>query len=337
MQGSRLPKAITPSLYKVRSAPDLERLTFAGTTSIECDCVEETDLIAVNCNNLDIKSVAVVQPGDDAVIKISKHEVDEARQLLLITLSQSLVPGGKIKVTMEYTGTLNDRMQGFYRVDDKARTGNFGAACHFEATGAREAFPCFDEPLFRARFLIAVDIDKEHEARLTVLSNMPEARRESLGDGGKVRVHFEETPKLPTYLVSWCVGFDYESVATESKGGIPVRVHVPKGKAKHAGLALEVASNALDIYADFFRVDYPLPKMVNQHGSAFMSSTSFPNSKMYCLSGPHLLCGLRHRCDGELGPPHLPRAFPHVRRGPEFCRREAGRGDRCRSRGRSSV
>jgi len=261
MQGSRLPKTIIPSLYKVRSAPDLERLTFAGTTSIECDCVEETDLIAVNCNNLDIKSVAVVQPENGDVLKISKREVDEARQLLLITLSHSLLAGGKVNVTMEYTGTLNDRMQGFYRVDDQARTGNFGAACHFEATGAREAFPCFDEPLFRARFLIAVDIDKEQEARLTVLSNMPEARRESVDDGDKVRVHFEESPKLPTYLVSWCVGFDYESVATESKGGIPVRVHVPKGKAKQAGLALEVASTALDIYADFFRVDYPLPKM----------------------------------------------------------------------------
>ena len=322
MQGSRLPKTIIPSLYKVRSAPDLERLTFAGTTSIECDCVEETDLIAVNCNNLDIKSVAVVQPENGDVLKISKREVDEARQLLLITLSQSLLAGGKVNVTMEYTGTLNDRMQGFYRVDDQARTGNFGAACHFEATGAREAFPCFDEPLFRARFLIAVDIDKEQEARLTVLSNMPEARRESVDDGDKVRVHFEESPKLPTYLVSWCVGFDYESVATESKGGIPVRVHVPKGKAKQAGLALEVASTALDIYADFFRVDYPLPKMVTQRSFAFTVFNS-PNSKMYCLAGPHLVCGLRDRRNGELGSPHLPRAFPHVRRGPEFGWREA--------------
>ena len=214
-----------------------------------------------------------LKPEDGTALTISQREVDETRQLLLITLSQSLVAGGKVKVKIEYNGTLNDRMQGFYRVDDKARTGNFGAACHFEATGAREAFPCFDEPLFRARFLIAVDIVKEHEARLTVLSNMPEARRESLDHDGLdiVRVHFEETPKLPTYLVSWCVGFDYESVATESKGGIPVRVHVPKGKAKQAGLALEVASTALDIYADFFRVDYPLPKMVRQHDLAFIS------------------------------------------------------------------
>ena len=275
MQGSRLPKAIVPSLYEVRIAPHLESLTFDGTTSIECDCVEDTDIITVNCHNLDIKSVAVVKlkPEDGTALTISQREVDEPRQLLLITLSQSLVAGGKVKVKIEYNGTLNDRMQGFYRVDDKARTGNFGAACHFEATGAREAFPCFDEPLFRARFLIAVDIVKEHEARLTVLSNMPEARRESLDHDGLdiVRVHFEETPKLPTYLVSWCVGFDYESVATESKGGIPVRVHVPKGKAKQAGLALEVASTALDIYADFFRVDYPLPKMVRQHDLAFIS------------------------------------------------------------------
>ena len=39
---------------------------------------------------------------------------------------------------------IHNRMQGFYRVEDKARMGSFGAACHLEATGAREAYPCFD-------------------------------------------------------------------------------------------------------------------------------------------------------------------------------------------------
>ena len=258
MKATRLPKTIIPILYKVRSAPDLIKLTFEGTTSIECDCAEETDVITVNCNNLDIKAVSVAQE-DNAGLSVSKREVDQERQGLLITLSKPLLVGKNVRVDIEYAGTLNDRMQGFYRTNDKARTGSYGAACHFEATGAREAFPCFDEPLFRAKFLIAVDVDKDLEDRLTVLSNMPEMKREDV-DGG-VRVHFEETPKLPTYLVSWCVGVDYESVAAESKGGIPVRVHVPKGKARLAGLALEVATTSLDVYADFFRVKYPLPKM----------------------------------------------------------------------------
>ena len=45
---------LIPSLYKVVSTPDLEGLTFSGTTSIECECLKETNLIAVNCHNIDI-------------------------------------------------------------------------------------------------------------------------------------------------------------------------------------------------------------------------------------------------------------------------------------------
>ena len=114
MKGSRLPKTIWPTLYKVRSAPDLIKLTFDGTTSILCDCAEETDIITVNCNNLDIKAVSVAQV-DNAGLSVSKREVDKARQVLLITLSKPLLVGKKVSVHIEYTGTLNDRMQGFYR------------------------------------------------------------------------------------------------------------------------------------------------------------------------------------------------------------------------------
>ena len=39
----------------------------------------------------------------------------------------------------------------------------------FEQHGARRAFPCFDEPLFKAKFTISIAHAPEHK----VLSNMP--------------------------------------------------------------------------------------------------------------------------------------------------------------------
>lgn len=44
----------------------------------------------------------------------------------------------------------------------------------FEATYARRAFPCFDEPEFKATFTI----DVGHNSSLTALSNMPAEKTE---------------------------------------------------------------------------------------------------------------------------------------------------------------
>ena len=89
----------------------------------------------------------------------------------------------------------------------------------FQAASARMAFPCWDEPTFRAKFEIALEVPKD----LVVLSNMPEENREAVeGREGIVRVSFGRTPSMPTYLTCWSVG-RYDHVEGKSQGGVPVR------------------------------------------------------------------------------------------------------------------
>lgn len=53
----------------------------------------------------------------------------------------------------------------------------FLATTHFEPTYARAAFPCFDEPQFKAKFKMSIFRDRFHIA----LFNMPVVNTEDVG------------------------------------------------------------------------------------------------------------------------------------------------------------
>jgi hypothetical protein len=46
-----------------------------------------------------------------------------------------------------------------------------------------------------------------------------------------------------------------------TKHGVTVRVYTPPGKAEEGRFSLMVATEALDLYDDFFAIPYPLPKL----------------------------------------------------------------------------
>lgn len=74
-------------------------------------------------------------------------------------------------LTLEYQGELNSQLQGFYKSqytvsNDDVR---FAASTQFSPTDARRAFPCFDDPSFKAKFKIRL----ARPANMSSLSNMP--------------------------------------------------------------------------------------------------------------------------------------------------------------------
>ncbi|EQD38210.1 aminopeptidase, partial [mine drainage metagenome] len=140
---------------------------------------------------------------------------------------------------MEFSGELTAKLRGFYSSSYKDSGGleQVIATTQFEATDARRAFPCIDEPDRKARFAISMEIENELEA----VSNWPVVFVEQL-DGGKKLVTFGETMPMSTYLVAFIVG---RLVAGEPRmvGNVPVRVvHVP-GKEGLSSYALDVAEH----------------------------------------------------------------------------------------------
>ena len=76
---------------------------------------------------------------------------------------------------IDYIGTLNNHMVGFYRVKYDLPNGQerYGATTQFEATEARRAFPCWDEPDFKATFALTLVAP----ANRTTISNMVSVKK----------------------------------------------------------------------------------------------------------------------------------------------------------------
>src|SRR5207247_448656 len=114
------------------------------------------------------------------------------------------------------------------------------AATQFEAADARRAYPCFDEPEFKARFALELI----HPAGLAAIANMPIEKTEAIADG-RVRTRFVETPKISPYLLAFTVG-PYESTEeARTPSGVPTRVWLPPGLAEQGLYARDAPVRAL--------------------------------------------------------------------------------------------
>lgn len=165
---------------------------------------------------------------------------------------------GDVKLEIEYTGELNDKLKGFYRSkyfvkgDPEPR---YGFVTQFAPTDGRRCFPCFDEPALKATFDITLIVPK----KLTALSNMPVVSEFEDPDGLRV-LKYDRSPVMSTYLVAMVIGeFDY--VEKRSEDGVLCRVYTPLGKKEHGEFALETAVRTLPYYKDYFGIGYPLTKL----------------------------------------------------------------------------
>jgi aminopeptidase 2 len=188
---------------------------------------------------------------------------NESTQTTKIAFEKALPKGSKAQLQMKFTGTLNDKMAGFYRSTYKNTDGSEAtlATSQLEATDARRAFPCFDEPSLKAEFTITLVADK----RLTCLSNMDVASEaevhSEMSGSTKKAVKFNRSPLMSTYLLAFIVG---ELNYIETKNfRVPVRVYAPPNQdIEHGRFSLELAARTLEFYEKTFDSKFPLPKMV---------------------------------------------------------------------------
>jgi puromycin-sensitive aminopeptidase len=250
----RLSDDVLPRAYRLILEPDLEAAIFAGSVEIDVEVAVATTEIVMNAVDLEISSATLSLAGGTAVSCTVSLDPETER----VTLNPGIeIPVGAATVQMTFSGVLNDLLVGFYRstfVDPEGVTRTI-ATTQMEATDARRAFPCFDEPAKKATFEISLVIDAE----LSAYSNSPIVSTAEL-DGERALVRFSPTMVMSTYLVAFVVG-PFEATDPIDVDGVPVRVIYPPGKAELAPFAIEIAAFSLRYFSDYFGIPYPGDKV----------------------------------------------------------------------------
>lgn len=218
---------------------------------------EDTNYISLNSTEIDIHS-ATVSAGGTVVTSNPEISINKESQVATVKFAETISAGASAQLKLNFTGTLNDNMAGFYRSSYKDANGEtkYIASTQMEPTDARRAFPCFDEPALKAKFTVTLVADKG----LTCLGNMDVASETDVQGGSKKAVKFNTSPLMSTYLVAFIVG-DLKYIET-NEFRIPVRVYAtPDQDIEHGRFSLNLAAKTLAFYEKAFDSEFPLPKM----------------------------------------------------------------------------
>jgi puromycin-sensitive aminopeptidase len=246
----RLPADVLPRAYRLLLEPDLDTFRFRGEVAIDLDVRTSTAEFSLHAAELEIQGALLGSSALDI-------RLDPGRERVTLRAPQPLQTG-PATVTLRFTGTLNDKMRGFYRSSYQRPDGTKGvlATTQFESTSARRAFPCFDEPALKSTFEVTLVVRQG----LTAISNMPVAAEEP-AEGGRRRIRYAKSPVMPTYLLAFIVG-EFESIESKTKDGVPVRVFATPGRSGLCRFALETAVRGLEFFDGYYGIPYKnsLPK-----------------------------------------------------------------------------
>jgi aminopeptidase N len=249
----RLPALARPLRYALALRVDPREGRFRGKVDVLVEVPQPTSHVVMHGRRLAVTAASFAPEGRPArLAKASARAAHGARapEELVLDFGAPLPPGRGV-LSLEYDAPFDDELLGLYRVKERESAYAF---TQFEATYARRAFPCFDEPADKTPYDVSIEVPPG----MIAVGNGAEARREP-GAQGFTRFVFNTTPPIPSYLVAFAVG-DLD-VKAYPKSKLPLRVVTTKGKSGLGDLALEATFELVQRLEAYFGIAHPYEKL----------------------------------------------------------------------------
>jgi len=255
----RVPKETLPLHYDVYLHPDLDTGLFSGRVTIHLAVSEPMNFLVVHIKNINISTTELRSLETNATVPLADTFHYEPNQFWVLRCS-SEIPKGNYSVHMVFTGSMENKLKGFYKsvYTNAAGQKRSIATSQFQPADARQAFPCLDEPSFKSTFNVTlVRPSQEYIA----LSNMPvEKEIAEQPSAGLTEVVFQKSVPMVTYLAIFVV-CDFGFIETTTQSGKPFRVYAAKDKVSTGQYGLDIGVSILNYFENYFEIEFPLPKL----------------------------------------------------------------------------
>ncbi len=246
----RLPRVVAPVHQRVELEIDPEQPVFEGRVEITFDVPQRSRVkeFELHGEELDIRSARILgrntrKRGFDAEVVASG--IDR----LSVTPAKTLRPGRYVLV-IAYEGKIHDQAYGLYRFE---HGGKHYVVSQLEADEARTAWPCFDEPAYKAPWQLVVT----HPRDVTAISNAP-IDKDVASDTQRL-VEFAWTPPIPSYAVALAVG---PFVPTRVDGmEMPSTIWTLEGRKRGAEALVRELPRVTRYLRGWFGSPYPYAKL----------------------------------------------------------------------------
>ncbi len=250
-EDGRLPVTATPQRYSLALAIDPTQPRFSGNVKILATIPAPTMFIVLHARDVRVGS-AVAIVGGRAIKATPSMRVAHGGLVpeeLVLTFAETL-PAGPARIEIAFDAPFGDALAGLYRTKEADR---WYAFTQFEATDARRAFPCFDEPGFKTAYDVSITAPKG----MIAIANAPETFHKD--QGNMTTFGFATTRPMPSYLVAFAVGdFDVRAGASTP---VPIRLVSTKGRSGLGQLGLDATAGLVAKLGEYFDVRYPYEKL----------------------------------------------------------------------------
>jgi alanyl aminopeptidase len=241
----RLGELTVPTRQRVDLELDPDRAEYRGSVEVELAVARPTREVRFHAEDLELGRVELVS-GDRRLALAA--EVGERG--LVTARAEEEIGAGSWRLEIDFSGTYGTRTVGLYKSEQAGRGYLF---TQFEATDARRAFPCWDEPGFKIPYRLTLRVPEGQ----TALTDTPVAGAETAD--GWTTVRFEDTPPLPSYLLAIAVGpFDSIDIPGLS---VPGKIYTVAGQGGLGAAAAEVTPPILAALERWFGSPYPFAKL----------------------------------------------------------------------------